>query len=646
MDGGAQFKYLFLGSSYGGFTIDFYSTGTLTGKNVWVDETKSSAMQQITADANGMAVWYADGDYRMRISNSDGILLWDWPSVKITSDTATMWEGNFGLSYPSATATNRWHQFAKHDANNNFLELGINEGAAFRKIIDADTLTLAGNVINVRESTYGALGDDGTNDTSAFNTAVAAARTNNLPLYIPAGTYLVNLVIDGTTNNFTDFVMMGDGFNSILKAYDATKAVLEIKGDGAIDNYKTVLKDFSINGNGNTTTYAMILSYMQNPIVNHVRVTNAEDLLYVGPYVYDGHIEKCFIQDPVANVTATSVYLYGNTNHTTIEDCVITGGAAAGGHGNGIYVNRAAASGNNLSNKILNNTITGFVTGINVNRTKHLVIENNHLEENTANILVQPDEDNVPNPWGFATQIRGNYLIGTSPHIYINYGAGPTNWWAFDGFNIEGNYFYIGAATSYGIKFNASTANRQIVLRIGKNYHNHNSGDTFRLVDPASTGSYIYEMDTRYTSKSATWDVLERECNNSTYTNGGAVGTITANLPVARIGMEFTFVKTANHVFRINPQDTEYIRGGGAGKYLVLETVGATVRLKCLETGYWEIMGSNEIIAEAADVSYIALDAGDDSVDRSGFNSQLVTLRAEINAIKVVLNKLIPELEL
>jgi hypothetical protein len=156
MDGGAQFKYLFLGSSYGGFTIDFYSSGTLTGKNVWVDESRSTAVQQITADANGMAIWYADGEYRMRISNSDGILLWDWPDVKITADSATMWEGNFGLSYPTASAVNRWQLFAKVSATNDFLELGINDGDGFVRInpeISASTFDSLNDVISQMGST-------------------------------------------------------------------------------------------------------------------------------------------------------------------------------------------------------------------------------------------------------------------------------------------------------------------------------------------------------------------------------------------------------------------------------------------------------------------------------------------------------------
>ena len=161
MDGGAQFKYLFLGSNYAGFTINFYSAGTLTNKYVWVDESKSSGIYQVRADAYGMAIWYADGDYRMIIKDADGTLMWDWPFVKITSDTGTMWEGNYGLSYPTASSTNIWQSFVKHDASNNFLELGFNNGNEF----------LAINKQSINVDWLGAKGDGITDDSSIFQTA-------------------------------------------------------------------------------------------------------------------------------------------------------------------------------------------------------------------------------------------------------------------------------------------------------------------------------------------------------------------------------------------------------------------------------------------------------------------------------------------
>lgn len=50
-------------------------------------------------------------------------------------------------------------------------------------------------VINVRDPKYGAIGDGVTDDTKAIQDALYAAEAQGLPLYIPAGTYLVSKTI-------------------------------------------------------------------------------------------------------------------------------------------------------------------------------------------------------------------------------------------------------------------------------------------------------------------------------------------------------------------------------------------------------------------------------------------------------------------
>ncbi|MBQ7088515.1 MAG: right-handed parallel beta-helix repeat-containing protein [Clostridia bacterium] len=50
-------------------------------------------------------------------------------------------------------------------------------------------------VINVRDPEYGAIGDGVTDDTKAIQDALYAAEAQGLPLYIPAGTYLVSKTI-------------------------------------------------------------------------------------------------------------------------------------------------------------------------------------------------------------------------------------------------------------------------------------------------------------------------------------------------------------------------------------------------------------------------------------------------------------------
>lgn len=138
-DGGGQFfRQQFVdagGEPYSGVKVYHYAAGTSNLLNVWTDEAKTTpAAQPVVGDSKGMVSFFADGDYQMVIKDSDDVTLYTWDNIKITSDTATMWEGNFGTSYPSAATKNRWQLFAKVSASNKLIELGINEGAAFRSL--------------------------------------------------------------------------------------------------------------------------------------------------------------------------------------------------------------------------------------------------------------------------------------------------------------------------------------------------------------------------------------------------------------------------------------------------------------------------------------------------------------------------------
>ena len=124
------------GTPYAGVKIFHYAAGTTTEKNIWSDEGKTTLLSQPhTGDSNGMIWFYADGDYRLQVTDANNITLYDWDNVRITADTATMWEGNLGTSYPAASPSNKGQLFAKVDGSDLIQELGINDnGAGFKPI--------------------------------------------------------------------------------------------------------------------------------------------------------------------------------------------------------------------------------------------------------------------------------------------------------------------------------------------------------------------------------------------------------------------------------------------------------------------------------------------------------------------------------
>src|SRR3990167_4534677 len=135
-NGGAQhWSHQFIDSSgnpYSGVKVYHTAAGTDTLKNVWTDEGKvTPAANPVVGDSRGVVSFYADGDYKFVIKDADNVILYTWDNIKITSDTATLWEGNIGTAYPSVTANNLWQQFLLKDASNNFLGLALNTGTEF-----------------------------------------------------------------------------------------------------------------------------------------------------------------------------------------------------------------------------------------------------------------------------------------------------------------------------------------------------------------------------------------------------------------------------------------------------------------------------------------------------------------------------------
>src|SRR3990172_698476 len=144
--GGAQHKVLgpffsAAGVLYPSIKVYIYAAGTLTTKTAWSDEAKTTALAQpFIADTSGIARFFADGDYKFLIKDTNDNTLYTWDNIKVTSEEALMWEAAEGTAYPSATATNRWQLFLKRDGSNVFQEIGASDGATFVNIIGSKLL--------------------------------------------------------------------------------------------------------------------------------------------------------------------------------------------------------------------------------------------------------------------------------------------------------------------------------------------------------------------------------------------------------------------------------------------------------------------------------------------------------------------------
>jgi len=105
---------------------------------------------------------------------------------------------------------------------------------------------------------YGATGNGVTDDTAAFNLAIAAANKLK-PVYVPAGNYVIsNIVLQGTTgNNAPNWGLIGDGkdVTKITGKAAGTGAVIQAASDtDTVTGYRSLLlSGFSVLGNATYT---------------------------------------------------------------------------------------------------------------------------------------------------------------------------------------------------------------------------------------------------------------------------------------------------------------------------------------------------------------------------------------------------------
>ena len=104
------------GGSLAGGHVHFYSAGTTTNKTVWTDYAKTTpAANPYTLDANGTALLYGDGIYRIVIHTATGVTAFDRDNIRyedvsgaVTRITSLIGDGSGNISgFDNGTFTGR-----------------------------------------------------------------------------------------------------------------------------------------------------------------------------------------------------------------------------------------------------------------------------------------------------------------------------------------------------------------------------------------------------------------------------------------------------------------------------------------------------------------------------------------------------------
>lgn len=191
--------------------------------------------------------------------------------------------------------------------------------------------------------------------------------------------------------------------------------------------------------------------------------------------------------------------------------------------------------------------------------------------------------------WSAGTGAR-NFLLGAK-----FFGTVSTNGLRFSGPTLGGA---IGCHVPNGTLTLDSGALGNVVLDTYVDGGITSGGDRGSRVRIATALGFWPEDNSVIVAVNLTATELASMAAGRTIINTGATALRTRTLPVSVANMRMKYVRdSASFALRIDPNGTEIVGAGGAGKYLELQSNGAWVKLECNVPGKWEIAGSGGTIA-------------------------------------------------
>jgi len=439
-------------------------------------------------------------------------------------------------------------------------------------------------VVNVKDATYGATGDGVTDDTAAIIAAIAAmtdAGVGTGAVYFPPGTYMFS--------NFTippNITLYGDSYgNCILKRIvGSVGTAIEDTGNAA----KINIHDLQIHAN---SCVGVLLKLGYNATV----------------WGTAGKLTNLWLRE------APDYALQVNGNVGFIDTVALSGTGT----------NKSKGNLNGVANLITRLTHVGASAdyGIEI-ESVNTTLTHTHCEGIYTTAAINANDDNI-------NLIATNVIIpaGETLPSAINIPAGQYGC-TINGLLVLGE---AGSTTTALITDNAYSTGRTLLGQVGpsalyhyidnyvssRNPYVFNSGPSgapttgeywkgdmgllqetdegepslFRCVTEGTPGTWLpVGVVPGAIDKTADYPIVVATDNGKRFSNKGAGATITFSLPAATVGQTYHFIRLATQSLRADPQVTETVRGGAAGKYMQLDADGDSATLMCLETGKWEII--------------------------------------------------------
>lgn len=436
---------------------------------------------------------------------------------------------------------------------------------------------------------YGATGNGTTDDSAAIQAALDSGKLN---IYIPAGTYKIN-----TALSFPDGVRFtGEHVNAVsFDCSGITGSYFKVNGTTSPDDSfeDIVLSNFEIDGGASTQTvgnhgidvFKTTFVRLENLRVKdcgdnglefrgrnfHVTIKNVD---LIGNYGYGSNVDwdstsrnnafywesvrwlggnanslrldqcnthkfqNCYFED--IGSTGQHIFMADNVNKVEFDTCYFENNTLGGRHIE-IDGSSSSCSGIAFKNCTLASAVTNALTLVYINNGQRVSFEE--------------------------CELSISYSSATSSFIGIEVTANA------------------GLINERGIE--QSLAGSSVVRSVNdvvKQNRNYWVNNELLLPKP---------LVNTHTSST----VITTEEGGNYFNNEGAASIITDTLPnvgATEKGITYTFTRTnGTYAYRIDPNGSDNIRGGGAGKYISLDSNGASITLVNLVGATWDIIASN-----------------------------------------------------